>query len=92
MLCETVRLTPRWRACRPFHNGNFQGSTSGEALQDYWMAGSNHTPACHFVEMHRDCAGLCLSVREPECHPRAGSMDSPYYNCGGMKAPTVHFL
>ena len=65
MLCETVRLTPRWRACRPFHNGNFQGSTSGEALQDYWMAGFNHSPACHFVETHRDCAGRafpCVSL------------------------------
>ena len=59
MLCETVRLTPRWRACRPFHNGNFQGSTSGEALQDYWMAGFNHTPACHFVETQMR---PCLSV------------------------------
>ena len=54
------------------------------------MAGFNHTPACHFVETQ--LRGPCLSVREPECHPRAGSMDSPYYNCGGMKAPTVHFL
>ena len=39
----------------PFHNNNFQGSSSGDALQ-YWMA---------------------------------GSMDSPYYNCGGMKGNEV---